>query len=61
MGEIVLTMKTWKKHFANFGDECGAAALEFGIVGPVFMLFMIGSMYTTRSAARPPSATISAT
>lgn len=44
MGAIVLTMM--KKLSRIFGDECGAAALEFGIVGPIFMLFMIGSMYT---------------
>jgi Flp pilus assembly protein TadG len=29
-----------------FGDEGGAAALEFGIVGPIFLLFMIGTAYT---------------
>ena len=45
MGEIVLTMKTWKQ-VARFGDECGATALEFSIVGPVFLLFIIGTFYT---------------
>ena len=38
-------MTTWKQ-FKRIGDECGAAALEFGIVGPIFMLFMIGTAYT---------------
>ena len=38
-------MMAWK-HLKRFADEGGAAALEFGIVGPIFMLFMIGILYT---------------
>ena len=34
------------KQLRRFGDASGAAALEFAIVGPVFILFMIGSVYT---------------
>ena len=35
-----------RNHFKSLGDESGAAALEFAVVGPVFLLFMIGIAYS---------------
>jgi Flp pilus assembly protein TadG len=43
MGKAVLIMNRWKKILANEG---GAAAIEFSIVGPVFLLMMIGAAYS---------------
>jgi Flp pilus assembly protein TadG len=45
MGKIVL-MTRMLKQLRRLGDTSGAAALEFAIVGPVFILFMIGTVYT---------------
>jgi len=42
MGEAEITMARWKK---ILGDEGGATAIEFSIVGPVFLLMMIGAAY----------------
>jgi len=39
-------MTMMRKLSQLFGDQDGAAALEFGIVGPIFLLFMIGTAYT---------------
>jgi Flp pilus assembly protein TadG len=36
----------WWRQIRNFGCDSGATALEFAIVGPIFLLFMVGIAYT---------------
>lgn len=39
-------MKTMWKQLRRFSDASGATAIEFGICGPAFLLFMLGTIYT---------------